>query len=95
LKMLICRLRFQIILKNLCRLPVIVNPSHGTGRRDLIPPISLASLAAGADGVMIEVHPCPDSALSDGEQSLNHQEFKKIPKQLKDANEYFRGIRKR
>lgn len=83
------------ILKDLCKLPVIVDPSHGTGRRDLILPMSLASLAVGADGVMIEVHPCPDSALSDGEQSLNLQEFKEIAERLKGTKECFCDIRKK
>lgn len=81
------------ILKDLCRLPVIVDPSHGTGRRDLILPMSLASMAAGADGVMIEVHPCPDNALSDGEQSLGLQEFKAIAERLRATKECFCDIR--
>jgi 3-deoxy-7-phosphoheptulonate synthase len=50
--------------------PVIVDPSHGTGRRDLVGPIAVAGIAAGADGVMVEVHPKPETALSDGDQSL-------------------------
>jgi len=83
------------ILKSLCRLPVIVDPSHGTGRRDLILPMSLASMAAGADGVMIEVHPCPENALSDGEQSLDMQEFKKIAERLKSTKECFCDIRRK
>lgn len=56
--------------------PVIVDPSHASGRRDLIEPLSLAGLAAGADGIMIEVHPDPDKALSDGGQSLSLQELR-------------------
>lgn len=83
------------ILKSLCRLPVIVDPSHGTGRRDLILPMSLASMAAGADGVMIEVHPCPENALSDGEQSLGLLEFKEISEKLKETKECFLDIRKK
>ncbi len=81
------------ILKSLCSLPVIVDPSHGTGRRDLILPMSLAAMAAGADGVMIEVHPCPDNALSDGEQSLNLQDFKEIAQRLATTKECFCDIR--
>jgi 3-deoxy-7-phosphoheptulonate synthase len=50
--------------------PVIVDPSHGTGRRDLVTPIAVAGIAAGADGVIVEVHPKPETALSDGDQSL-------------------------
>lgn len=81
------------ILKELCKLPVIVDPSHGTGRRDLILPMSLASMAAGADGVMIEVHPCPDNALSDGEQSLNLKDFKAIAERLNSTKECFLDTR--
>jgi 3-deoxy-7-phosphoheptulonate synthase len=56
-------------------LPVIVDPSHGTGVRDLVAPVALAGIAAGADGVMVEVHPQPDAALSDGFQSLEAATF--------------------
>jgi 3-deoxy-7-phosphoheptulonate synthase len=56
-------------------LPVILDPSHGTGRRDLVTPVSLAGVAAGADGLLVEVHPDPDRALSDGAQSLRSDEF--------------------
>lgn len=83
------------ILKSLSRLPVIVDPSHGTGRRDLILPMSLASMAAGADGVMIEVHPCPDKALSDGEQSVDLYDFKDISKRLESTKECFLDIRRK
>lgn len=63
------------IMKMETGLPVIVDPSHGTGRRELIVPMSKASLACGADGLMIEVHPNPDCALSDGPQSLDYEQF--------------------
>jgi 3-deoxy-7-phosphoheptulonate synthase len=66
------------MVRELSHLPVIADPSHGTGRRDLIQPASRAALAIGADGLMIEVHPCPERALSDGAQSLNLQEFAKV-----------------
>jgi 3-deoxy-7-phosphoheptulonate synthase len=56
-------------------LPVIIDPSHGTGRRDLVAPVAVAGIAAGADGVMVEVHPQPDAALSDGSQSLEAVTF--------------------
>ncbi len=56
-------------------LPVIVDPSHGTGRRDLVTPVALAGIAAGADGVIVEVHPDPSVALSDGTQSLEAATF--------------------
>ncbi len=54
--------------KALSHLPILVDPSHGTGKRDYVPPMALASLAAGADGLLIEIHPDPDHALSDGAQ---------------------------
>jgi 3-deoxy-7-phosphoheptulonate synthase len=63
------------LLKQLTHLPVIVDPSHATGRRDLIAPVSRAAAALGADGLLIEVHPAPDSALSDGAQSITPTAF--------------------
>ena len=57
--------------KALSHLPILVDPSHGTGKRDYVPPMALAALAAGADGLLIEIHPDPDHALSDGAQSLD------------------------
>jgi 3-deoxy-7-phosphoheptulonate synthase len=58
--------------------PVIIDPSHAAGRRDLIAPLSQAALAAGADGLMIEVHPCPEQALSDADQQLTFAEFRAV-----------------
>jgi len=63
------------LLKQLTHLPVIVDPSHGTGRRELIAPLSRAAAALGADGLLIEVHPAPDTALSDGAQSITPAMF--------------------
>jgi 3-deoxy-7-phosphoheptulonate synthase len=63
------------VLKRETHLPVIADPSHGGGRRDLVAPLSFAAIAAGADGLLIEVHPQPEKATSDGEQSLTLQEF--------------------
>lgn len=63
------------LLKQLSHLPVVVDPSHATGRRDLVAPLAVAALAAGADGVMVEVHPDPENALSDGPQSLTFEQF--------------------
>jgi 3-deoxy-7-phosphoheptulonate synthase len=70
-------------LKERTHLPVIVDPSHGTGLRELVLPMSKASLAAGADGVMIEVHPQPDQALSDGKQSLYPEQFERLMEELR------------
>jgi 3-deoxy-7-phosphoheptulonate synthase len=69
--------------KQLAHLPILVDPSHGTGRRDYVPPMALAALAAGADGLLIEVHPRPDRALSDGAQSLDFAGFDRLLDSLK------------
>lgn len=69
--------------KKLSHLPVLVDPSHGTGKRDYVPPMALAALAAGADGLLIEIHPDPDRALSDGAQSLDFSGFEKLLNSLK------------
>jgi 3-deoxy-7-phosphoheptulonate synthase len=70
-------------VKHLSHLPILVDPSHGTGRRDYVPPMALASLAGGADGLLIEVHPDPDHAVSDGAQSLTFASFEKLLESLK------------
>jgi len=63
------------VLKELSHLPVIVDPSHAAGRRDLVLPLSLAAAAVGADGIIVEVHPNPDEAICDGPQALRAEEF--------------------
>jgi 3-deoxy-7-phosphoheptulonate synthase len=70
------------IIKQISRLPVIVDPSHGTGYASLVQPMARAAIAAGADGLLIEVHPNPAMALSDGGQSLSFNEFKAMMKSL-------------
>jgi 3-deoxy-7-phosphoheptulonate synthase len=70
-------------LAELSHLPVIVDPSHGTGRRSLIPPMVKAGIAAGADGMMVEVHPNPEMAFSDGAQSLTLETFDAMMKNVK------------
>ena len=64
-----------VVLKEICRLPVIADPSHAAGRRSLVPVLARTAVAAGADGLIVEVHPDPDHAWSDGEQSLTFTEF--------------------
>jgi len=71
------------LLKQLTHLPVVVDPSHGVGKWDLVAPMSKAALAAGADGLLIEVHINPEEALSDGEQSIKPSAFKKLMEELK------------
>ncbi len=73
------------IIKNLSHLPVIGDPSHSSGHKELIKPISLAALAAGAHGVMIEVHPNPEEALCDGPQSLHPDEFMEMMAELESV----------
>jgi 3-deoxy-7-phosphoheptulonate synthase len=63
------------LLKQITHLPVIADPSHAAGHRELVAPLARIGLAAGADGLIVEVHPDPDNAMSDGEQSLNFAEF--------------------
>jgi 3-deoxy-7-phosphoheptulonate synthase len=70
-------------LKSLTHLPVIVDPSHGTGKWDLVPPMALAAVAAGADGLMVEVHPKPEDALSDGPQALVPKRFERLMADLR------------
>lgn len=66
------------LVKMLSHLPIIIDPSHATGRRELVEPLSLAAIGAGADGLMIEVHPNPEEALCDGPQSLVPEDFAKL-----------------
>lgn len=71
------------VVKKLSHLPIIVDPSHGTGRRDKVAPMARAAVAAGADGLLIEVHHDPDHALSDGAQSLRPEQFSSLMEELR------------
>ena len=71
------------IVKKLSHLPILADPSHGTGRREKVSPMGRAAIAAGADGLLIEVHNCPDKALSDGAQSLYPEQFAKLVGELR------------
>ncbi len=75
------------VLKSLSHLPVILDPSHGTGKREYVPAVSRAAIAAGADGLIIEVHPDPENAMSDGAQSLRPSEFEALMKELRPVAE--------
>ena len=70
------------VVKKLSHLPIIVDPSHGTGIREKVHPMALAAVAAGADGLLVEVHPDPDSAMSDGPQSLYPEQFEKLMRDI-------------
>ena len=71
-----------IYTKQLSHLPVIIDPSHATGKRSLIEPLSIASIASGLDGIMVEIHFDPDKALSDGIQSITTEQFQKIVEKI-------------
>lgn len=71
------------VVKKLSHLPIVADPSHATGRRNKVAPMALAAVAAGADGLLVEVHPDPDRALSDGAQSLGPDQFTEMMRQLR------------
>ena len=71
------------LLKEQTWLPVIADPSHGTGKASLVPPMARAAVACGADGVIMEVHPCPDCALCDGDQSITPELYYNLVKELR------------
>ncbi len=75
------------VLKQLSHLPVVADPSHGTGRYDLVAPMAKAAIACGADGLIIEVHPHPEDAVSDGAQSLKPEKFARLMRDLKPLAE--------
>jgi 3-deoxy-7-phosphoheptulonate synthase len=77
------------VVKGLSHLPIIVDPSHATGRPDLIPPCALAGIAVGADGVHIEVHDCPERAKSDGPQALLPKQYAEVVQQIRKLAELF------
>jgi 3-deoxy-7-phosphoheptulonate synthase len=80
------------VVHHLSHLPIVADPSHGTGRRDLVPPMARAAVAAGADGLLVEVHPEPERALSDGAQSLDPAEFTAM---LREVDAIAGAIRRR
>jgi 3-deoxy-D-arabino-heptulosonate 7-phosphate (DAHP) synthase len=70
------------VVKKLSHLPIVADPSHGTGRRDQVLPMARAAVAAGADGLLVEVHYDPDHALSDGAQTLRSDQFTEMMRQV-------------
>jgi 3-deoxy-7-phosphoheptulonate synthase len=80
------------LLHHLTHLPVIADPSHATGKRWLVRPMALAGVAAGADGIMVEVHPHPEDALSDGEQSLTLAQFADLAPVLREVHRQVRAL---
>src|SRR5205809_3019111 len=81
-------------LNELTHLPVILDPSHATGKRSLVPALSRAGVAIGADGLIVEVHPAPEKAISDGAQSLDLAQFQKMMKDLEPYIHLWQGSRK-
>jgi len=88
-----CDITAVAVLNELTHLPVIVDPSHATGKRSLVPPLARAAVAIGADGLMVEVHPAPDKAVSDGAQSLNLAGFAELMQQLRPYVELWKQAR--
>jgi 3-deoxy-7-phosphoheptulonate synthase len=78
-----CDIAAVPVLNELTHLPVILDPSHATGKRSLVPAVARAGVAIGADGLIIEVHPCPEKAVSDGAQSLTLEGFRTLMRELK------------
>src|SRR5437868_7210160 len=81
------------VLNELTHLPVILDPSHATGKRSLVPAVSRAAVAIGADGLIVEVHPAPEKAISDGAQSLTTEQFRRMMSDLKPYIELWRESR--
>jgi 3-deoxy-7-phosphoheptulonate synthase len=75
------------VVHQLSHLPIVADPSHGTGRRDKVTPMARAAIAAGADGLIVEMHPHPDRARSDGAQSLNPEQFGELMRQVRRVAE--------
>jgi 3-deoxy-7-phosphoheptulonate synthase len=80
------------LLHHLTHLPVIVDPSHATGKRWLVRPLAIGGIAVGADGVMVEVHPSPDEALSDAEQQLTLEDFRSLMDAIVPVHDHVRGL---
>jgi len=81
------------LVHHLSHLPVIVDPSHATGKRWLVKPLAIGGVAVGADGVMVEVHPNPDEALSDAEQQLTLPQFADLMTAIVPVHEQVRSLR--
>ncbi len=88
-----CDIAVVPLLNELTHLPVIVDPSHATGKRSLVPALARAAVAIGADGLLIEVHPYPEKAYSDGAQSLNLEQFQTLTNDLKPYVELWKAAR--
>ena len=81
------------MLNELTHLPVILDPSHATGKRSLVPSLARAGVAIGAEGLIVEVHPCPEKAFSDGAQSMTLETFRDMMRDLKPYIELWKSSR--
>ena len=81
------------VLNEMSHLPVILDPSHATGKRSLVPALSRAAVAIGADGLLVEVHPAPEKAVSDGAQSLDLPQFRKMMQDLRPYVDLWKASR--
>ena len=88
-----CDIAAVAVLRELTHLPVVLDPSHATGKRSLVPPLARAGVAIGADGLIVEVHPCPEKAISDGAQSLTREQFAAMMGELKPYIELWKESR--
>ncbi|PJF23984.1 MAG: 3-deoxy-7-phosphoheptulonate synthase, partial [Phototrophicales bacterium] len=88
-----CDITSIALLNELTHLPVILDPSHATGKRSLVPALSRAGVAIGADGLIVEVHPHPEKAISDGAQSLDIAQFRKMMHDLAPYIELWKASR--
>src|SRR6202162_4759652 len=82
------------VLNELTHLPVILDPSHAAGKRSIVPALSRAAVAIGADGLIVEVHPAPEKAISDGAQSLDLNQFRKMMQDLRPYVDLWQAARK-
>jgi 3-deoxy-7-phosphoheptulonate synthase len=88
-----CDIAAVPVLNELTHLPVVVDPSHATGKRSLVRPLARAGVAVGADGLIVEVHPCPEKAVSDGAQSLTLADFREMMRELEPYIELWKEAR--
>jgi 3-deoxy-7-phosphoheptulonate synthase len=88
-----CDIAAVAALNELTHLPVILDPSHATGKRSLVPALSRAAVAIGADGLLVEVHPWPEKAVSDGAQSLDLPQFERMMRELRPYLELWKESR--
>jgi 3-deoxy-7-phosphoheptulonate synthase len=88
-----CDIAAIALLNELTHLPIVLDPSHATGKRSLVPPLCRAGVAIGADGLIVETHPCPEKAMSDGAQSLSTQQFTEMMRELQPYMELWRQAR--